>query len=537
MLTLAQWLIAALEARGIDTVFGIPGVHTIALYRGMTDSGLRHITPRHEQGAGFMADGYARASGQPAACFIITGPGMTNIATAMAQARADSVPMLVISSVNRVAELGMHQGRLHELPCQQQTVAGVAAFSHTLLAPANLPEVLDRAFAVFNTQRPGPVHIEIPRDLFDCPVDLPAPDNSTRLYPAGPDAAAIAQAAHWLNRAQKPLVLLGGGAIADPQSARLLVERLDAPTLTTINARGILGRNHPLDMGSNGTWPAVRDYAARADVILAIGTELGETDYDLVFDGGFRLNGQLIRVDIDPAQLTGPYPAALGLVASADATMAALAPLIEPSDRGGAGVCRDLHQQIDLAGRADMVPFAPFFAALDRALPEAILVGDSTAPVYAGNHLVQREAPRRWFNSSTGFGTLGYALPAAIGARRAAPDRPVVALVGDGGLMFTLTELAASVDERLPVVVIVWNNAGYEEIRRAMDDAGVAHCGVDPVAPDFEQIAAGFGCQWRRAGDPQALQAALETTRDLDSSWIIEVDAEQWASQTSGDDT
>lgn len=537
MLTLAQWLVAALEARGIDTVFGIPGVHTIALYRGLDDSGLRHITPRHEQGAGFMADGYARATGQPAACFIITGPGMTNIATAMAQARADSVPMLVISSVNRVAELGMHQGRLHELPCQQQTVAGVAAFSHTLLAPCNLPEVLDRAFAVFNTQRPGPVHIEIPRDLFDCPVDLPAPNASMQLHPPSPDVAAISQAAHWLNQAQKPLVLLGGGAIADPQSARTLVERLDAPTLTTINARGVLGHHHPLDMGCNGTWPAVRDYAARADVILAIGTELGETDYDLVFDGGFRLNGQLIRVDIDPAQLTGPYRAALGLVASADAAIAALAPLIDPSDRGGAGVCRGLHQQIDLAGHADMVPFIPFFAALDRALPEAILVGDSTAPVYAGNHLVQRESPRRWFNSSTGFGTLGYALPAAIGARRAAPDRPVVALVGDGGLMFTLSELAASVDERLPVVVLVWNNAGYEEIRRAMDDAGVVHCGVDPIAPNFEQIAAGFGCQWRRVDNPQALQTALEATNDLNATWIIEVDAEQWASHTSGQAT
>jgi len=170
MTTCAQRLLELLETHSIDTVFGIPGVHTIELYRGLADSPLRHVTPRHEQGAGFMADGYARASGKPAACLIISGPGMTNIATAMAQALADSVPMLVISSVNRRDTLGRGQGRLHELPDQQRTLAGVSVFSHTLHAGEALDEIVARAFAVFKSARPGPVHIEIPLDVMTQPV-------------------------------------------------------------------------------------------------------------------------------------------------------------------------------------------------------------------------------------------------------------------------------------------------------------------------------------------------------------------------------
>ncbi|RKR03310.1 acetolactate synthase-1/2/3 large subunit [Kushneria sinocarnis] len=535
MTTLAHWLVTALEARGLETVFGIPGVHTIELYRGLAGSRLRHVTPRHEQGAGFMADGHARASGRPAACFIITGPGMTNIATAMAQAYADSVPMLVISSVNRRRELGMQEGRLHELPSQQQSMSGLCAFSHTLLEPANLPAVLDRAFAVFATCRPRPVHIEIPRDLFAAECPLPAAGPLPVFHPPGADPAAIEQAAQWLNAADRPLLLLGGGALHDPDTARRLAERLDAPTLTTINARGLLGRAHPLDLGANATWPAVREHAARADVILAIGTELGETDYDVTFDEGFRLTGRLIRVDIDAEALSTSHRPALAMVAEAGGALRALLPRLEQGHHAGAATVASLHGQLALAERADMAPFVPLFEMLDRLLPEAIVVGDSTAPVYAGNHLARRGQVRRWFNASTGYGALGYALPAAIGAALGAPRQPdgapppVVALVGDGGLMFTLAELATARDEHLPLIVIVWHNAGYEEIRHAMDAADVPRLGVDPVAPDFAAIAAGFGCHWQQLATPGELAATLSTAAERqDAPWLIEIDATRW---------
>ena len=170
MPTCGEALAKLLEGYGVELVFGIPGVHTVELYRGLPATRIRHVTPRHEQGAGFMADGYARVSGRPGVCFVITGPGMTNILTAMGQAFADSVPMLVISSVNRTSHLGMGQGRLHELPSQREVAAGVSAFSHTLLHPDQLPEVLARAFALFASGRPRPVHIEIPVDVIRAPA-------------------------------------------------------------------------------------------------------------------------------------------------------------------------------------------------------------------------------------------------------------------------------------------------------------------------------------------------------------------------------
>ncbi|MBB3189236.1 5-guanidino-2-oxopentanoate decarboxylase [Halomonas cerina] len=533
-MTCAELLIRLLrDTYGVDTVFGIPGVHTVELYRGLDGgaeaSGIRHITPRHEQGAGFMADGYARATGQPGVCFIITGPGMTNIATAMGQALADSVPMLVISSVSRRDTLGRGQGRLHELPSQQQMVAGLSRFSHTLLDPDGLPEALARAFAVFEGGRPGPVHIEIPIDLFDAPVDEPARWRRPSLASAAPDPDALKRAGDWLAVARRPLVLLGGGCVQEPEAARALVEVLDAPTVTTINAKGLLGIDHPLDLGANASLPAVRELARDADVVLAIGTELGETDYDVVFDDGFSLSGRLIRVDIDPEQLARNQSADLAMVADAGATLKALARRFgeTPCQRDGVERARAVREMLGLVQDPAFTPYVPLFDTLRDTLPEAILVGDSCATTYAANHLVSQPAPRRFFNASTGYGTLGYGLPAAMGASLGQPELPVVALVGDGGIMFTLTELACAVEEGLPVVVVLWHNQGYEEIRRYMDSADVPRLGVDIQAPDFQMLAAGFGCAARRVGDPEALAAAIRG-RPPQGPLLIEIDAGAW---------
>ncbi|WP_447956046.1 5-guanidino-2-oxopentanoate decarboxylase [Vreelandella sp. EE7] len=531
-MTCAEKLIALLEAYGIDTAFGIPGVHTIALYRALPGSHLRHITPRHEQGAGFMADGYARATGHPAACFIITGPGMTNMATAMGQALADSIPMLVISSVNRRETLGRGQGRLHELPSQQQTLAGVSVFSHTLLDPNALPEVIARAFSIFKSARPGPVHIEIPLDLFDEPVS-DAPIRPAAIFPPAPSPVAIARAAEWLTNAERPLVLLGGGCANAAMPAQRLVERLGAPTLTTINAKGVLGRHHPLDLGATATLPAVRSLVAEADVILAVGTELGETDFDLTFDGGFQLGGRLIRVDIDPQQLGRNQEADLALLAEADEALTALFRALPASlkryQNDGARIAR-LRGQLALEQDPALAPFAPLFGTFFKALPEAIIVGDSTAPVYAGNYLASMPAPRRWFNAATGFGTLGYGLPAALGAALGCPDQPVVALVGDGGLQFVIGELATARDLDTAVAVVIWNNQGFEEIRRSMAEQDVSPTGVDLEPPDFADIARAYRCRYQAVTSPLALEDTLGCLSNAASPLIIEIDATAWCS-------
>lgn len=539
MATCGEALVGLLAQYGVECIFGIPGVHTVELYRGVAASSLRHITPRHEQGAGFAADGYARVSGKPGVCFIITGPGMTNIATAMAQALADSIPMLVVSSVNARHQLGRGNGHLHELPSQQKLVAGVSVFSHTLMSPDALPEVLARAFAVFASARPGPVHIEIPLDVIVAPADHLLLAMAT--LPARPAAAPaqIQQAAQLLASAQRPLILVGGGALDAAQPLLALAQALQAPVQLTINAKGLLPPTEPLLCGSIQSTQAGRLLARQADVVLAVGTELGETDYDAVFDGGFALPGRLVRIDIDPAQLARNYRCEIGIVADAAQALSALVDAVNalharvPTPGWGAARAQAAWADAQAEYDAPTRSLAALIALVDQALPGAIFVGDSTQTVYVGNLSFNPLGTRRWFNASTGYGTLGYGLPAANGAQLAAPGTPVVALVGDGGLLFTLSELATAIEARLPVVVLLWNNQGYGEIKKFMLRTGVAPIGVDLATPDFVAIAQGFGCHAETVADPVQLCAALARTTGRDRPTLINIDEADWFRATA----
>lgn len=525
MLTCGELLVELLEAYGVDTVFGIPGVHTVELYRGLPNTRIRHVTPRHEQGAGFMADGYARVSGKPGVCFIITGPGMTNIATAMGQAYGDSVPMLVISSVNPTRHLGMGGGRLHELPGQRNLVAGVSAFSHTLMAADELPDVLARAFAVFASARPQPVHIEIPIDVITAPAGHVRRKLGQPPSRPGVSRPAIEQAARWLQDARQPMVLLGGGTQDAAAQAQQLVERLDAPTTLTVNAKGVLPSGHPLSLGSNQSLPPVREQVLQADVILAIGTELGETDYDVVFDGNFRIEGRLIRIDIDPQQLNRNYPADLAIVGDARHAIEALLECLPPraldEQSPGAQRVAQVREQLEAQWPSAWAGQRQVLQVLQQTLPDLIIAGDSTQPVYSGNHLFEARHTRSWFNSSTGYGTLGYGLPAAIGAKLAAPERPVVALIGDGGIQFTLSEMASAIEAATPIIVLLWNNSGYGEIKRYMENRAIPTIGVDIYTPDFLTLARGFGWQAERAESLAHLQELLG--RNSSGPILIEV--------------
>lgn len=535
MATCGEVLVHLLERYGVDHVFGIPGVHTVELYRGLARSSIRHVTPRHEQGAGFMADGYARTRGKPGVCFIITGPGMTNITTAMGQAYADSIPMLVISSVQSRSQLGGGRGKLHELPNQSALVAGVAAFSHTLMSAAELPSVLARAFAVFQAGRPRPVHIEIPLDVLVENADALLGSTPVSVARAGASPAAVQQISQRLAAAKRPLILAGGGAIDAAAELTRLAEALGAPVALTINAKGLLPAAHPLLIGSTQTLPATRALVAEADVVLAIGTELAETDYDVTFAGGFDIPGTLLRIDIDPDQTVRNYPPQVALVA--DARIAAQALLTEVNrqplaprspDWGTARVARlwaELEPAWDAATRAQ----TRFLNVVLEELPGVVFVGDSTQPVYSGNLTLNLDHPRRWFNASTGYGTLGYALPAAIGAWLGRGDgQPVVCLIGDGGLQFTLPELASAVEARTPVIVLLWNNQGYEEIKKYMVNRDIEPVGVDIYTPDFIGVAKALGCAAQSVHGIEALRTALRAAADRQGPTLLEIDQGRW---------
>ena len=524
MATCGEFLVKILEAYGVETIFGIPGVHTVELYRGLPATRIRHVTPRHEQGAGFMADGYARASGKPGVCFIITGPGMTNIATAMGQAYADSVPMLVISSVNAMSHLGMAQGRLHELPSQRNMISGVAAFSHTLLDPRQLPEVLARAFAVFASARPRPVHIEIPLDVITARMDDKAKAWTLPSRP-GPDPKLIRQAVDLLSAAKRPLIIAGGGAADAAPGIRTLAEKLDAPVFTTINGKGILPPEHPLALAGNLGMDPAQDELAASDVVLAIGTEFGETEmYPAAHP--ITITGKLIRIDIDPLQLVNQLPADVAISSDSALAVAALNDALGAKAKAagkGAERATSLRRKI----RAGLWPacrtHGRLLAAITKALPGVVIAGDQTEPVYAANQTYEAPQPRSYFNSSTGYGTLGYGLPAAIGAKLGQPQRPSVCLIGDGGLQFSLPELASAVEAQVPLAVVIWNNTGYGEIKAYMMERQIPKIGVDIYTPDFVTIAQGLGCQASRPADMAALHNELVQSAKRKVPTIIEI--------------
>ncbi|MEO0912411.1 MAG: 5-guanidino-2-oxopentanoate decarboxylase [Pseudomonadota bacterium] len=519
MTTVGEALVQGLMARDVDVVFGIPGVHTIELYRGIAAAGLRHVTPRHEQGAGFMADGYGRVSGKPGVAFVITGPGLTNAITPMAQARADSVPMLVVSGVNARETLGKGLGCLHELPDQEALMRQIALVSETVSQPEGLAAALERCFAPFG-KRPGPAHLSVPLDVMGLAAQPPL-EIAEPAKPPHPDLSAVIAR---LEAAERPVILAGGGVKSQELALRRLSEALDAPVVQTVNARGLM-HGHPLTVSASPSLAAVHGLISDADALLALGTELGPTDYDMYGNGQRLPLENLIRIDVSAEQLAR-HPCALTVEGDLTEILPALARRVPAAPRGGEARA----EAARTAAWAELEQACPGYpalveqvAALRDAFPKAIFAGDSTQAVYAANLYYDHDRPGGWFNGATGFGALGYALPAAIGASIAAPDAQVIALMGDGGAQFTLPELGVAQDEKLPILFVVWNNAAYLEIANSMQAAGITPTGCHPIPPDFASIADAYGIIFART-KPENLTETLAHIRPLSAPMLLEID-------------
>jgi thiamine pyrophosphate-dependent acetolactate synthase large subunit-like protein len=489
-------VVDALVAHGVRDVFGIPGTHNLELYRYLPKSGIRHVVTRHEQGAGYAADGYARVSGRPGVLITTSGPGITNAITALATSYADSVPTLAISPGAPRGRVGADVGWLHEVKNQQAALDAVCGRSLRVESADEIPEVVADVFEGFAGRRARPVHLEVPVDVLEGPWQRrpvrarPTP-GATR-----PPQAVLEAVADALRAAESPLVIAGGGARAAAAEVRGLADR-GVPVLTTVNGKGILDERHPAALGASVRLGAAHAAANAADVLLLVGTEVGDSDlWGGVIAPGSPGVRTVIRVDVDPAQMHKNVAADVAVVGDASAVLAEVLALLGECPLGpgtGSRVERWRSALVDDAER-DAGPWARIQQSLASALPsDTVVAGDSSQVTYYGTVHHWPFTPANRLLYPTGYATLGYGLPAAIGAKVAQPDRTVIGLFGDGAAMFSIQELVTATEQRLALPVVIVDNGGYAEIREQMLDRGIEPQAVDLHRPDLAALARAVG--------------------------------------------
>ena len=497
----------ALKDRGVDVIFGIPGVHNVEMYRGIEEAGITHILARHEQGAGFMADGFARATGRPGIAYVITGPGLCNIMTPMGQATSDSVPMLVLSSCLERRDRSMARGRLHEMKDQEAAAATVCDWSMTAPDGAAAFQLIDRAFAEFAAERPQAKHIQVPIDVLGA-LSAPGPAPASMPARAAAPQAQVADVAAMLAAAQRPLILAGGGAVAASAEIRALISRLNAASFTTYAGRGIVAADAVLNFGSYLARPDSADVIASADCVLALGTELSETD---LWRDHLGHAAPLIRVDIDARALNDQQQNDVKVNADCREFVAAILEIL-PAATGQGWTMEEVAAariKFRAATEAERPGIADIADAVMAALPAEVMVfSDMTQFAYVAKETVDMPAPGLWHHPF-GFGTLGYALPAAIGGKIGRPDCPVVAIAGDYGFHYTMQELGVAVEHGLPLPIILWDNGKLQEIESSMVASQIAPNSVVARNPDFCRLAEAFGAQSAAPGALSELPAVF----------------------------
>ena len=528
----ARAIVKCLEQEGIELVLGIPGLYNMpifdALYHHPT---IRTITVRHEQAAAFMADGYARSTGKPAAILTLPGPGLTNALTGIGEAFSDSSPMLVLSTQVNRDFINQDRGLLHEMTGQFEMLGKLTKYSERITDGAEISTVFQRALHALRTGRPRPVQIEIPRDIQVSQVpwmDEPANQQATTASPEE-TSAQISAAADALSDAKRPLIYAGGGVIAGDASAELgqLAERLGAPVLTTGMGTGAIPGDHPLWCGT--PWIAgganVCDVVAACDAFLAVGTRFNQ---GMTADWSLPLPETTIRIDIDPDEIERNLPMQQKIVGDAKEILLALDAAI-----GHLGIHRNgqVDPQLAKAQRAFKAGLAakmgqttPWAKTLRDTLPRNAILSCDMSLFWADMLSIFPIYQPRSLLFPWGFGTLGFGLPEALGAKLGCPEKPVVAIVGDGAFLFTGGELATALQYNLNIPIIVPNNNAYGMIKvQQRDQYDGQFMGVDLANPDFVALAHAFGAYGTRVTTPESFAEALATALLADRPTIIDI--------------
>ena len=524
LMTGSDAVVQSLIAEGTDLVFGIPGYHTEHLYgRLMRQSKIRHILVRHEQGAGFMAIGAARVTGRAATLFSTAGPGALNGATPMGEAYGDSVPLLNIMAEDISRYLYQDRGIVHESQDQFGVFSRLSQWSKQVSGPAEIPAAIHEALRRTQVNRPRPVVVEIPVDVFTDEGRVEILPAETHDRPAG-DATEIQRAARILAEAERPLIWAGGGTISSGawDELRSLAEQLDAPVITTSSGKGSIPEDHPLCVGNLATQGPVKRLMSESDAMLAVGARFG---YLPTAKWSIPIPRRLIHIDVDPTQPGKNFPVEIGIHADASLGLQGLIAALDGKkcERGEwASAARSARKTV----WDEMERRAPLEMGIQRAVREAlpretIIAADPHLLGYWGRSFLPVYEPRTWLYDLA-FGTLGYAFPVALGAKLAAPGKPVVALTGDGGFLFTSQELATAVQLGINVVTVIFNDNAYGAIKEDfLRDYGQAY-EVDLVNPDFVKYAESFGAVGLRAS-PEQLGETLKQALALERPCLIDV--------------
>lgn len=528
----AQAIVKCLEREGIDIVFGIPGLYNMpifdALYHHPT---IKVVTVRHEQGAAFMADGYARVTGKPAAIITLPGPGLTNAMTGLGEAFSDSSPMLVISTQVNRDFIDKDAGLLHEMTGQFDMVAPLTKYGERINDGADISVVFHRVMKVLRGGRPRPVQIEIPRDIQVEMVDWTT--EMEKLPPSEPDRSQpseedIETAADTLSNAERPLVYAGGGVISSEASLELirLAERLGAPVLTTGMGVGGIPGDHPLACGV--AWIAsadIRPLVKACDAFLAVGTRFNQ---GMTHDWDMPLPTNTIRIDVDADEIERNLPMKQKLVGDAKATLAALDEKLTERGIDCSGqlpsVMAEAQDNYRDVLKAKLGRTAPWFRVLRESLPRETVLSCDMSLFWADMLGYFPVYKPRTMLFPWGFGTLGFAVPIAIGAKFAKPDQPIIAICGDGSFLFTGTELATAVQNGLNIPIIIPNNNTYGMIKvQQRDQFDEQFMAVDLVNPDFVKLAHAFGAYGELVTTPEQFGEALRCALAADKPTIIEI--------------
>lgn len=525
-------IVNALIANGVDTVFGLPGAQMYPFFDALQLNAdrVRTLGARHEQTCAYMAFGYARSTGKPGVCAVVPGPGVLNTTAALCTAMGCCAPVLCVTGQVPTAFLGRGRGHLHELSDQLGTLAKLVKWTARIERPEDAGEVINEAFCKMLSGRPGPVVVEMAWDTMA--ASAPVFDGSAADVPppAKPDAEEVEQAAQLIANAKRPMIMVGSGAQHAAGEIRNLAEQLGAPVAAFRGGRGIVAEDDELGASS---YSAYRLWG-ETDILIGVGTRL-EMPY-MRWTGMMQLIDRpahpphLVRIDIDPTEMHRLVPhaaivadAALGAAALADAVAKLRNTTLPTNDDHISRIAQAKAEARQLIEKVQ--PQLAYLDVIRETLPRDGIVTIELSQMGFASYFGYPVYEPRTYISEGYQGTLGFGFPTALGVKVAQPDKPVVCITGDGGFMFAAQELATAAQEKIGLVVLVFNNSSYGNVRRDQEKRfGNRIIGAELFNPDFLEFTRSFGLESHRVSTPEELRPLLAHAIGMNETVLIEID-------------